>query len=73
MRIVKLYKYKRADGGTTVSPNKPNTEYTEMLRLIADEGKALTMDGKKVTPCVDVNSADGWYEVDEPEMEDEDE
>jgi hypothetical protein len=68
MQIIKLYKYTRADGGTTVSPNEPNTEYTEMLRLIADEGKALTKDGKEFTPCVDVDRADGWYEVDEPEV-----
>lgn len=66
MKTVKLYKYKRADGGTTVSPIKPNVEYIEACRLVADEGKALTKDGKEFTPCVDVDSADGWYEVDEP-------
>ena len=36
MQIVNLYKYIRDDGGTTVSPVKPNIEYTEMFRLIAD-------------------------------------
>lgn len=66
MQTIKLYKYERAEGGVTISPTKPNTEYTEMLRLIADEDKALTKDGKEFTPCVDVDSADGWYEVDEP-------
>jgi hypothetical protein len=69
MQTIKLYKYKRAEGGITVSPNKPNTECTEMLRLVADEGKALTKDGKEFTPCADVDSADGWREVDDPEME----
>ena len=69
MQKIKLYKYERAEGGTTISPNKPNTEYTEMLRLVADEGKALTKDGKELTPCADVDSADGWREVDDPEME----
>lgn len=64
MKTVKLYKYTRDDGGTTVSPNKPNCECTEMYRLIADEGKALTKDGVETTTCVDVESSDGWYEVD---------
>jgi hypothetical protein len=59
-----LYKYKRENGGTTVSPIKPDCEYAEMVRLIADEGKALTKDGEKLTPCVDTDTADGWYEVD---------
>lgn len=69
MQKIKLYKYERAEGGITISTNEPNTEYTEMLRLIADEGKALTKDGKEFTPCADVDSADGWREVDDPEME----
>ena len=64
MQIKALYKYKRADGGTTVSPIKPDCEYTEMVRLIADEDKALTKDGEKLTPCVDTDTAEGWYEVD---------
>ena len=61
-----LYKYKRGDGGVTVSPIKPDAEYTEMVRLIADEGKALTKDGKDLRSVVDADSADGWYEVDAP-------
>ena len=65
MQIIKLYKYEREDGGITVSPNKPDVEYTEMYRLIADEGKVLTKDGENFTPCADVESIDGWYEVDE--------
>lgn len=62
MKIVSLYKYIRADGGTTVSPVKPNAEYTEMFRLIADEGKEL-MNGDIRTLCVDVESTEGWIEV----------
>lgn len=69
MKIVKLHKYKRADGGTTVSPIEPDVEYIEACRLVADKGKALTKDGKEFTPCADVDSADGWREVDDPEME----
>lgn len=67
MQIIKLYKYKRADGGITVSPSVPEGEYTEMVRLVADEHKLLTKDGENFTSCVDTDSADGWYEVDEPE------
>jgi hypothetical protein len=73
MQIIKLYKYERADGGVTVSPVKPDCEYTEMVRLVADEGKALTKDGENFTSCVDTDSAEGWYEVDEPREEKEDE
>lgn len=71
MKIVSLYKYIRADGGTTVSPMKPNTEYTEMFRLIADEGKEL-MNGDIRTPCIDVESTEGWSEIDAPITDDED-
>ena len=62
-----LYRYKRDNGGVTVSVNKPeDREYTEMLRLIADDGKMLTQDGVKLLSCIDVDTADSWYEVDAP-------
>lgn len=70
MQIINLYKYHRADGGVTVSPIKPEGEYTEMYRLIADEGKALT-NGEIITSCVDTESVEGWSEVDDPEETDE--
>lgn len=69
MEKIALYKYTRPDGGVTVSPNKPDGKYTEMVRLIADEGKVLTLDGVNFTSCTDVVSEEGWYEVDEPEDE----
>lgn len=69
MQTITLYKYTREDGGVTVSPAKPNTDYTEMYRLVADEGKALTRDGVNLTSCTDVEDTDGWYEVDAPEEE----
>lgn len=71
MQIVNLYKYIRNDGGTTISPIKPNTEYTEMFRLIADEGKEL-MNGDIRTSCIDVESTEGWSEIDAPITDDED-
>lgn len=67
MQTIILYKFKRADGGTTVSTSKPDGDYTEMYRLVADEGKALTKDGVDLYPCVDTDTVDGWYEVDAPE------
>lgn len=70
MQIINLYKYERADGGVTVSPIKPDCEYTEMYRLVADEGKVLT-NGEIVTSCTDVESTDGWVEIDEPKEENE--
>jgi hypothetical protein len=67
MQPIKLYKYNRKNGGVTVSPIKPDCEYTEMVRLVADEGKALTNDGENFTSCIDTDTANGWYEVDAPE------
>lgn len=71
MQIINLYKYIRDDGGTTISPVKPNIEYTEMFRLIADEGKEL-MNGDIRTSCIDVESIEGWSEIDAPTTDDED-
>lgn len=66
MKIIKLYRYIREDGGVTVSTNVPDCEYTEKYRLVADEEKMLTLDGEKLYGCVDTDCADGWYEVDTP-------
>lgn len=66
MQIITLYRYERENGGVTVSPIKPEAEYTEMYRIVADEGKLLTIDGVNTTSCADVESVEGWYEVDEP-------
>lgn len=68
MQIITLYKYKRADGGITVSPTKPDVEYTEMFRLVADEGKVLTK-GEAVTSCIDTDTIEGWEEIDEPDTD----
>lgn len=65
MTVINLYKYTRADGGITVSPVHPDCEYELMYRLIADEGKALTLDGINMYSCTDVESVEGWLEVDE--------
>lgn len=63
-----LYKYERAPGKFTISPRRPLCEYTQMTRLIADENKLLTNDGgETVFYCADVESADGWVEIDAPQ------
>lgn len=67
MEIKTLYRFTRPDGGITVSTEKPNCEYAETYRLIADEGKLLTQDGENMTSCVDTDSTEGWCEVDAPE------
>jgi hypothetical protein len=64
MKINPLYRFKRADGGITDSPNKPDCEYTERVRIIADEGKAVTKDGENLYSVIDADSAEGFYEVD---------
>ena len=68
MEIKTLYRYEREPGKFTVSTEIPDAEYTELYRLIADEGKILT-NGETETCCVDVDSTDGWTEVDVPEEE----
>lgn len=67
MQIIPIYKYNRPDGGVTVSPVQPDVEYTEMVRLVADEGKVLTRDEVTFSACVDTDIADGWHEVDAPD------
>ena len=40
------------------------SDMTEGGYEIADEGEELTKDGENFTTCIDVDSAEGWYEVD---------
>ena len=63
MQKIPLYRYIRADGGVTVSTNKPETDYTELTRLVADDDKILT-NGQTETFCVDTNNVGEWNEID---------
>ena len=64
MEIKKLYKFKRADGGVTISPNQPECEYEENFRLIAEENMALTRDNINFYNCIDVDTnIEEWKEV----------
>lgn len=62
MEKITLYRYEREGGGITVSPEKPNCEYTELYRLIADEGMELVKDDVH-TCCIDTDNAEGWEEI----------
>lgn len=65
-----LYKYTH-DGITSVSPNKPEGDYTEMVRVIADEGKMLKLPDGTLTYCTDTTTIDGITEVADGESESE--
>lgn len=66
MQKITLYRYERPEGGITVSPIKPECEYTELFRLVADEGMILRK-GDVETSCVDTDSLEGWEELEAPE------
>lgn len=67
MTVKNLYKFQRADGGYDVSPVQPDVAYEPMYRVIAGEGKLVTVDGENAYACIDVASADDWYEIDDPD------
>ena len=66
MTDITLYKFTREGGGVTVSPEKPQCEYTTLHRLIADNGMILQKGDVKAY-CIDADSADGWEETEAPE------
>ena len=66
METIKLYRFIRPDGGVSVSPVKPDGDYTERFRLVADEGMVLT-DGETVTSCTDTDNPSTWSEVPDTE------
>lgn len=63
MKNIPLYRIKRPDGGVTDTPVKPDGEYTERVRLVADKGKVVTKDGENLYSVIDTDSAEGFYEV----------
>ena len=58
-----VYDYAYSDSGFMIE--RDGVGYTTRCRLIADEGKILT-NGDTETFCIDVDSADGWTEIDAP-------
>jgi hypothetical protein len=65
MQKITLYRFTRPDGGVTTSLVKPDGEYTELFRLVADEGYILT-DGVNFTSCIDTDNPGAWSEVPDP-------
>lgn len=73
MQVINLYRYLRPNGGVTNSIEKPEgIDYSIKYRLIAEDGKLLT-NGSDSTECIDVDSTDGWFEIDKPKPESESE
>lgn len=66
MKTIKLYKYPCGGGVITVTPKPHRGIHTEMVRLVADEGKVLTKDGTTFFKVIDVDSAEDWMEVEDP-------
>lgn len=68
MRTLILYDYKNGEY-TINSIEKPDCEYTERYRLVADEGKVLTKDEENLYAIIDIDKSDLflWKEIDKPE------
>ncbi len=62
MTVKTVYRFKRANGGVTVSPVKPEGEYEELFRLIAEEGFEL-YDGNGRYCCIDTEQPENYTEV----------
>ena len=70
MQKISLYRYVRNDGGVTISPVKPEANYTELCRLVAEDGCTL-IDGNTSAQCVDTYNPDVWTEREQaPEQAD---
>lgn len=67
MQIITLYRYEREPNKIDVSPNKPDSEYTTLFRLIADEKKVLTKNGIDICTVIDVDNTEEWYEIEAPQ------
>lgn len=70
MQTIPLYRYTRPDGGVTVSTVKPSVDYTDLFRLVADEGYTLT-NGETTLSCTDTDNPSAWYEIPDTENPDE--
>ena len=69
MKILTLYRYEREKDCITVSTEKPTCDYIERYRLIADEGKAITMDNNNLFTVIDTDILEGWQEIEMPKDE----
>lgn len=63
MKTITLYRVIRPDGGTDITPEKPdNDNYTTTYRLIADHGHLLT-DGTNIYYCLDTDMPEAFSEI----------
>ena len=70
MIVKKLYRYKRADGGVTISPIKPdNTDYEITHSLIAYTCMELLRNDIH-TICVDTDDIEDWIEIEKVQEDD---
>ena len=70
MIIKTMYRYEREPGKITVSFTQPTDKpFTEVYRLIANDNKVITNDGVNICECIDVDSYDGYYEIEKVETE----
>lgn len=63
MKMIPLYKAKKSDGSISITLTKPEGEYTQMVRIVADSGMSLTANGIQKFPIVDTESTEGWREI----------
>jgi hypothetical protein len=73
MQTLPLYRYPSEDY-IVDSPEKPDVEYIERARLVADQGKGLTKDDINKFTIIDVDLDDvlNWREIDAPELYEDD-
>lgn len=69
MIIKTLYRYTR-DGKTTVSPVKPDGDYSVTYRVIAEEGMAIT-NGNLECECIDTDHPSEWHDCESSAMTEE--
>ena len=69
MTIKELYCYEREAGKITVSTEKPDCDYVIKYRLTANKNKQLTRDDINFVSCIDVETTEDWYEVDDSNIE----
>lgn len=69
MIIKTIYRYTR-DGKTTVSPAKPEGDYSKTYRVIAEEGMAIT-NGNLECECIDTDDPSEWQDCESSIMKGE--
>lgn len=69
MIIRTIYRYIK-DGKTTVSPVKPEADYTETYRVIAEDGMAIT-NGVIECECIDTDNPSEWHDCESSAMTEE--